>query len=141
MKMKKYLFMLASVLACAAQSPAQEKAPLRLVQTVSLPGVARKWDHFGVDLKGHRLFVTSVAAPAIDVFDLQTNQHLRTLTEIKEAHNVLPMPELHQIYVVDGEASEIKILDYDSYKLIGRIELSIDADPIAYDSATKYLYV
>jgi DNA-binding beta-propeller fold protein YncE len=43
--------------------------------------------------------------------------------------------------VVDGEASEIKILDYDSYKLIGRIALTIDADPIAYDPASKYLYV
>jgi DNA-binding beta-propeller fold protein YncE len=51
------------------------------------------------------------------------------------------MPELNKIFVVDGEASEIKILDYDSYKSVGRTELSIDADPIAYDAATKYLYV
>ena len=138
--MKKPLVILALVIACAVQSPAQEKAPLRLVQTITVPGV-RKWDHFGVDLKGNRLFVTSEEEPAVEVFDLRTNQHLQSLTEFKEPHNVLPFPELKKIFVVDGEASEIKILDYDSYKLIGHTELTIDADPIVYDPASKYLYV
>jgi DNA-binding beta-propeller fold protein YncE len=139
--MKKVFVVLAIVVSWVMQSPAQEKAPLKLVQTVSVPGLARKWDHFGVDLKGNRLFVTSEDEPAIEIFDLKTNKHLRSLTEFKEPHNVLPLPELNKIYVVDGEASEIKVLDYESYKLIGHIPLSIDADPIAYDPATKYLYV
>jgi DNA-binding beta-propeller fold protein YncE len=132
--------MWALVFACAVPSSAQEKAPLRLVQTITVPGV-RKWDHFGVDLKGNRLFVTSEEEPAVEVFDLRSNQHLQSLTEFKEPHNVLPFPDLKKIFVVDGEASEIKILDYDSYKLIGHTELTIDADPIVYDPASKYLYV
>jgi DNA-binding beta-propeller fold protein YncE len=138
--MKKPLVIWALVFACAVPSSAQEKAPLRLVQTITVPGV-RKWDHFGVDLKGNRLFVTSEEEPAVEVFDLRSNQHLQSLTEFKEPHNVLPFPELKKIFVVDGEASEIKILDYDSYKLIGHTELTIDADPIVYDPASKYLYV
>jgi DNA-binding beta-propeller fold protein YncE len=138
--MKKLLFILVLALACAVQSPAQEKTPLRLVQTIDVPGV-RKWDHFGVDLKGNRLFVSSEEEPAVEVFDLRTNKHLQSLTEFKEPHNVLPFPELKKIFVVDGEASEIKILDYDSYKLIGHIALTIDADPVVYDPASKYLYV
>jgi DNA-binding beta-propeller fold protein YncE len=138
--MKKPLLILALVLACAASSLAQEKSPLRLVQTIDVPG-ARKWDHFGVDLKGNRLFVSSEEEPAVEVFDLRTNKHLQSLTEFKEPHNVLPFPELKKIFVVDGEASEIKILDYDSYKLIGRIALTIDADPVVYDPASRYLYV
>jgi DNA-binding beta-propeller fold protein YncE len=138
--MKKALFILALALACTVQSPAQEKAPLRLGQTITVPG-ARHWDHFGVDLKGNRLFVSSEEEPAIEVFDLRTNKHLQSLTEFKEPHNVLPFPELKKIFVVDGEASEIKILDYDSYKLIGRTALTIDADPVVYDPASRYLYV
>jgi DNA-binding beta-propeller fold protein YncE len=140
-KMKKLSVVLVFALAWAAKSPAQQKVPLRLAQTVSVPGVERKWDHFGVDLKGHRLFVTSEESPAVEVFDLETNKHITALTEFKEPHNVLALPELKQLLVVDGEASEIKALDYSSYKLIGHTELSIDADPIAYDPATKYLYV
>ena len=138
--MKKLRFIFALVLTCASWSSAQEKAPLRLVQTIDVPG-ARKWDHFGVDLKGNRLFVTSEEEPAVEVFDLRTNKHLQSLTEFKEPHNVVPFPDLKKIYVVDGEASEIKILDYVSYKLVGHTPLTIDADPVAYDPASKYLYV
>jgi DNA-binding beta-propeller fold protein YncE len=138
--MKNLVFLLFVALACAVPSLAQEKAPLRLVQTISVPGV-RKWDHFGVDIKGNRLFAASEEEPAVEVFDLRTNEHLQSLTEFKEPHNVLPFPELKKIFVVDGEASEIKILDYDSYKLVGRTELTIDADPVVYDPASKYLYI
>jgi DNA-binding beta-propeller fold protein YncE len=138
--MKNPVFLFFVALACAIPTLAQEKAPLRLVQTITVPGV-RKWDHFGVDLKGNRLFAASEEEPAIEVFDLRTNQHLQSLTDFKEPHNVLPFPELKKIFVVDGEASEVKILDYDSYKLIGRTELTIDADPVVYDPASKYLYV
>jgi len=139
--MKKFLAVLALALFCAVNSRAQENAPLRLVQTIPMPGVQRKWDHFGVDLKSNRLFVTSEEEPALEVFDLQTNKHMSTLTDFKEPHNVLPLPELKEILVVDGGASEIKILDYNSLKLTGHIPLAIDADPIAYDPKTKQLYV
>jgi DNA-binding beta-propeller fold protein YncE len=138
--MKNLVFLLFAALAFTIPTLAQEKAPLRLVQTITVPGV-RKWDHFGVDLKGNRLFVASEEEPAVEVFDLRTNEHLKSLTDFKEPHNVLPFPELKKILVVDGEASEVKILDYDSYKLIGRTELTIDADPVAYDPASKFLYV
>jgi DNA-binding beta-propeller fold protein YncE len=138
--MKNIVFLLFVALACAIPTLAQDKAPLRLVQTITVPGV-RKWDHFGVDLKGNRLFAASEEEPAVEVFDLRTNQHLQSLTEFKEPHNVLPFPELNKIFVVDGEASEVKILDDDSYKLVGRTELTIDADPVVYDPSSKYLYV
>jgi DNA-binding beta-propeller fold protein YncE len=138
--MKKLMLILVAALACAVPSLAQEKAPLKLLQTISVPGV-RRWDHFGVDLKGNRLFVASEEEPAVEVFDLRTYKHLQSLTEFKEPHNVLPFPDLKKIFVVDGEASEIKILDYETYKLMGHIELTIDADPNVYDPASKYLYV
>ena len=139
--MNKVALLFGIALLFAPQSPAQEKAPLRLLQTISVPGVTRKWDHFGVDLKGQRLFATSEDEPAVEVFDLKTNKRLRALTDFKEPHNVLLFPELNEIFVVDGEASEIKILKYDSYELTSRVPLTIDADPVVYDPATKYLYV
>ena len=132
---------LAMMAACAIKSSAQTTQPLRLVQTISLPVVQRHWDHFGVDLKGNRLFAASEDEPVVEVFDLHTNKPIHTIRGFKEPHNVLPFPDLKQIYVVDGEASEIKVLDYDSYKLTGHIPLSIDADPVVFDQGRKYLYV
>src|SRR5258708_38283461 len=58
-KMKKLLVVLALVLVWVATSAAQEKTPLRLVQTISLPELQRHWDHFGVDTKSNRRFLTS----------------------------------------------------------------------------------
>jgi DNA-binding beta-propeller fold protein YncE len=140
--MKKLLVVLALVLVCVATSPAQEKTPLRLVQTVSLPGLQRHWDHFGVDVKGNRLFLTSDEDEAVvEVFDLKTNKLIHTITGTKGAHNVLAFPEMKKIVVVDGEASELKIYNYDTLELVGHTELTIDADPAVYDPATKYLYV
>jgi DNA-binding beta-propeller fold protein YncE len=139
--MRRLFVLLVLVLGCSAVSVAQEAETLHLVKRVSVPGVQRKWDHFGVDLPGNRLFASSEEEPAIEVFDLQSGKHLRTLTDFKETHNALPLPELKKIFVVDGGASEIQVLDYSSYKVTGHIPLTIDADPIAYDPATKLLYV
>jgi len=138
--MKRLFVILALSFACGPYSPAQQKPPLRLVQTIPVEG-ARHWDHFGVDVKGNRLFVSSEEEPAVEVFDLKTNKHITTLTGFKEPHNVMPFSDLKKIYVVDGGASEIKVFDYDSYKLIGHIALTIDADPFLYDPASKLLYV
>ena len=138
--MNKFLCGVVVVLALAVPSFGQQSEPLKLVKTVDVPG-ARHWDHFGVDLKGNRLFLSSEEEPAVEVFDLKTYEHLKSLTDFKEPHNVLPLPDLKKIYVVDGGASEIKVFDYDSYKLIGHIALTIDADPYVYDPASKYVYV
>ena len=129
-------------LAWAVKAQAQDKTPLKLVDTIHLPGVHRKWDHAGVDLDGHRLFFTSEEDdPAVEVFDLRTNKHLHTIEGFKGPHNVLPFVGLKQIFVVDGEASEIKVFDYNSYELIKHIPLTIDADPAVYDAAAKQLFV
>jgi DNA-binding beta-propeller fold protein YncE len=139
--MKKLLIVLALVLVWAGKSSAQEKTPLRLVQTISLNGLTRHWDHFGADVKSNRLFVTSGDEPVVDVIDMRTNKLIHTITGTKGSHNVLTFPEMKKIVVVDGEASELKIYNYDTYELMGHTELTIDADPAVYDPVTKYLYV
>ncbi len=139
--MKKLLAVLALVLAWGAQSQAQEKAPLKLVETVSFASVQRHWDHMGADLKSNRLFVTSGEDAVIEVLDLRTNKKIQTITGLKGPHNVLPFPEMNKIFVTDGEASELKIYNYKTLELMGQTPLSIDADPIVYDAATKYFYI
>jgi len=42
---------------------------------------------------------------------------------------------------VDGGTGEVKIYDTDSYKRTGSIKLREDADSMAYDPSTKYMYV
>ncbi len=139
MKTLQVVFLVVLV-ALATKSLAQEKAPLRLIQRTSIPGV-RKWDHFGVDLSSHRLFLSSMEPGMVEVFDLNTNKLVHTITGLKQPHSFVFRPDINKIFVVDGEASEVKVYAYDSYKLIEHIQLTIDADCVGYDPATKYMYV
>ena len=125
----------------AAVCEPEGSAPLRLLETISRPGVQRKWDHFGVDLNGNRLFVASENEPVVEVFDLRTNKLLHIISGFKRPHNILIRDDLNEIFITDGEASELKVFRSDSYNLIDQIGLSIDADPIAYDPDSKLLYI
>ena len=121
---------------------AQEKAPLVFSQSIPLPALHDgDFDHFTVDLEGHRLFLTAEKNAAVVVFDLQTNKLIHTISDIKEAHSMAYRSDLKKLFVVDGEAAEVKIYDSDSYKRIGSIALKEDADSNVYDPSTKYMYV
>jgi DNA-binding beta-propeller fold protein YncE len=75
------------------------------------------------------------------VFDARTNKLIHTIPGLEEPHAMLYRADLHRLFVVDGGASEIKIYNSETYALQGSIKLSIDADSIAYDPKTTYLYV
>ena len=74
---------LAAVLVALAMGAwAQDKAPLALVQTILLPGLHDgDFDHFAVDLKGQRLFLTAEENSAVEIFDLQTNKLIHTISD------------------------------------------------------------
>jgi DNA-binding beta-propeller fold protein YncE len=121
---------------------AQKKAPLELVQTIPLPGVHRGMlDHFAVDLEGQRLFLALEHDEMVGVFDLRTNKLIHTISGVQEPHSFLYRPDLKKLFVVDGGAGMVKIYEGDSYNLAGSVELAPDADSMAYDPSTKYMYV
>jgi len=121
---------------------AQEKAPLKLVATIPLPGLKDgDFDHFAPDVDGHRLFLTDEENDKVDVLDTSTNKRIHTMDDIKAPHAILYRKDLKKIFVVEGDASAVKVYDSESYKPISEIKVTIDADSIAYDAATGYLYV
>jgi DNA-binding beta-propeller fold protein YncE len=121
---------------------AQHRAPLKLVQTIPLPGLKEgDFDHFLVDLEGHRLFLTGEANGLVEVFDTQTNTLIHTIRGIEAPHSMVYRADLKRLFVVDGDASEIKVFDTNTYALVGHVPLHIDADSQAYDPETKLMYV
>jgi hypothetical protein len=55
-------------LACALH--AAEIPTLRLLQTIPLPEVKGRFDHFAIDTKGQRLFVAALGNDTVEVLDL-----------------------------------------------------------------------
>ena len=135
-------FMFALVIALAASSRAQDHAPLKLVATIPLPGLHDgDFDHFAPDVAGHRLFLTGEENEKVVVLDTSANTVIHTMEDIKAPHAILFRPDLKKLFIVEGDASAVRVYDSDTYKLAGEIKVSIDADSIAYDEATHYLYV
>ena len=125
-----------------AYGATQSKEPLKLVATIPLPGLNDgDFDHFAPDVEGHRLFLTDEENDKVDVLDIATNKRIHTIEDAKAPHAILFRKDLKKLFVVEGDASAVRIYDSDTYKLLGDIKVSIDADSIAYDSATHYLYV
>jgi DNA-binding beta-propeller fold protein YncE len=128
--------------ALAVSMNAQEKVPLKLVDTIPLPGLKDgDFDHFTPDVAGHRIFLTAEANGKVQVFDTNTNKLIHTIEGLKAPHAILYRNDLKKLFIVDGDDSAVKIYDSDSYQMTAQIKLSIDADSIAYDPATRYMYV
>jgi len=137
-----YFFIFILFFALAVGLPAQEKPPLKLVETIPLPGLHDgDFDHFAPDVDGHRLFLTGEENDKVLVLDTTSNTLIHTIEDSKAPHAILFRKDLKKLFVVEGDASAIRVYDSESYKLVGEIKLSIDADSIAYDPATSYLYV
>jgi YVTN family beta-propeller protein len=135
-----FLFML--FVSFPAHIAAQTKEPLKLVATIPLPGLKDgDFDHFTPDIDGHRLFLTDEENDKVDVLDTATNTRIHTIEDAKAPHAILYRRDLKKLFVVEGEASAVRVYDSDTYQPLGEIKVSIDADSAAYDPATQYLYV
>ncbi len=135
-------FILLLFFTVTANSRAQEPVPLKLVATIPLPGLQDgDFDHFAPDVDGHRLFLTGEENGKVLVLDSSTNKLIHTMEDVKAPHAIFYRKDLKKLFIVEGDASAVKVYDSDSYKLLDEIKVSVDADSIAYDPATNYLYV
>jgi len=132
----------ALLLLLGVSAKAQDGAPLKLADTIPLPGLKDgDFDHFAPDVEGHRLFLTGEENDKVLVFDTSTNKLIHTIEESKAPHAILYRGDLKKLFVVEGDAAAVKVYDGESYKPLSEIKVSTDADSIAYDPATHYLYV
>ena len=136
------VFLLALCLSGATAALAQQP-PLALVQTITMPEVPAGpySDHMAVDVQGRRLFTTPQANKAIDVLDLKTGKVLHTIPGFGNPHSILYLADRNRLFVTDGGTGSLRIFDATTYREIKSIKLELDADGIAYDDKSGYLYV
>jgi DNA-binding beta-propeller fold protein YncE len=119
--------------------------PLRLVKTMEVPGVEGKFDHFAVDLKGKRLFLTASAHKTVEVFDLAAGKWIHSIGGFVTPHAILYIPTSNKLLISDGGDDTpngwCRIVRGDTYEIIDSLKLAVDADPIRYDPTTKHLFI
>ncbi len=109
--------------------------------TITLPSVKGRIDHFGVDLKQRRLFVAALGNDTLEVVDVKSSRRERTLGGFGEPQGVLYLPEFNRIYVANGSANRVDILDGTSLARIKGVERLNDADNVRYDAGARKVYV
>jgi len=140
-------FTFASILAIfilyAIQTHAQVPGPLKLVQTIPLPGLKDgDFDHFALDPAGQRLFLAAEENSTIVVIDLRTGKLIAKISGAKAPHSMGYNSELKKLFVVDdGGPNQVEIFDGTSFKLLTTIPMDAHADVSLYDPESKLFYV
>src|SRR5256885_11241229 len=103
----------------ALSTGAQVKHPLKLVATTPLPGFSGDFDHFALDLKGQRLFLTAEDHKTVEVFDLD-GKHLHSITGFGQPHAALFLPESNKLIVTDGDDDfgRVEMVSGTDYKIL-----------------------
>jgi DNA-binding beta-propeller fold protein YncE len=130
------------VLAVGAQvTDAQQNAPLRLIQTIPLPNIHGRIDHFDVDVRGQRLFMSALGNNTLEVFDLRSNKVIYSIRGLREPQGVTFAPKPNRIFVANGDDGTVRMFDGSTYKLLKTVQLASDADDTRYDPTTNQLFV
>ena len=124
----------------AAAQNQQRPAPLKLVQTIELPGVTGRIDHLAMDVKGNRLFVAALGNKTVEVIDLASGKVVHTISGLKEPQGIFYAPESNLLFVADGQLGTCRIYDGSTYKLVRSEPDLKDADNIKLDERSARTY-
>ena len=118
----------------------QDKAPLKLIATTPLPGFTGDFDHFAVDLKGKRLFLTAEDHKTVEMFDLE-GKHLHSITGFGQPHAAVVLSD-GNIIVTDGDDfGRVALVNGKDYKIMNFIKLPNGVDGAGFNPVNQYYYV
>ena len=126
---------------CGLTVGAQEKLPLKLVATTPMPDFTGDFDHFGLDLKGNRLFLAAEDHKTVEVFDLRTGARVHSIEGFGHPLTMAYLPESDRLIVTNGDTDDLALVDCRNYQIINILKLGKGVDHSAYNPVNKYLYV
>jgi DNA-binding beta-propeller fold protein YncE len=135
---------LAIVIAVAGSCPLVAESgnpPLQLKQTIALPGVEGRIDHFAFDAAGERLFVCALGNNTVEVLDLRKAERIHSINGFPSPQGIAYIPELDRLFVANDKGGVCEIYDAKSFQPVGELNFKDDADNVRYDEVTKRIYV
>ena len=133
---------LCAAAAARAAAAASSEEPLALLGRTNLRShYDGDVDHLYADVPANKLFMAAEDHGTVEVFDLATGRHLKTLAGFDTPHAFFLVPGTHRLIVTqDGKAGSV-VLDDRNYKVLGHIELEPGADTEYYDPSSKRLFI
>jgi DNA-binding beta-propeller fold protein YncE len=137
--MKFALIVTIACVACGVQ--AADNLDLKLIQTIPLPGVKGRFDHFAIDAKGQRLFVAALGNNTLEVIDLAGGRRLKSVPGMAKPTGVLHLPEGNEVLVGNGDEGTLKILSGSDYTILHSLSSLDDADNLRLDPKAKIAWL
>ncbi len=124
------------------RAPAQQKAPLKLIETTPLPGFSGDFDHLAADLKGNRLFLAAEDHKTVEVFDLKSGKPIHSITGFGQPHAIVYLPDSNKLIVTDGDDfGRVALVNGENYQIMDTIKLPEGVDGAVFNPINKYYYV
>jgi hypothetical protein len=95
---------------------AQEASSVKLIKSVNLPGYTGDFDHFAVDYARKRLLLAAEDHGTLEVFDLQTSAHLRSVAGFGNPHSILVREGSPTVLITDSEKQGATLRDAATYE-------------------------
>src|ERR1700693_2862396 len=109
----------ALVLLCSfSAASAQIEVGLKLVQTIPMPDIDGRIDHFSIDVKGQRAFLAALAKNTIEAVDLKGGRVIQTLPGFAKPQGVQFVAELNRLFVATGVDGALRTLDGTTLELL-----------------------
>lgn len=119
----------------------QESPHIKLIKSVDLPGYSGDFDHFAVDFDRNRLLLAAEDHGTLEVFDLKTSAHLRSVDGFGNPHSILVRKGSPTVLITDSEKQGATLRDADTYDRKQAVPLTPGSDTSKYDAAANVLYV
>lgn len=120
---------------------AQPPKALTLSGKIELPNVEGRIDHFSVDVKGHRLFMSALGNHTVEVLDIQNGKRLHTIPDLEEPQGLLYDPSSNHLFAACAKDGTTKVFDGATFQLLATVRFSGNADNIRYDGRNQRIVV
>jgi len=131
----------AAVLLIGAATTLAQNSSVKLIKSVNLPGYSGDFDHFAVDYDRGRLLLAAEDHGTLEVFDLKTSVHLRTVHGFGNPHSITVRKGIPTIFITDSGKEGPTIRDAGTYVKKQSVPMTPGSDTSKYDAAANVLYV
>ena len=114
---------------------------LTLIRSIELPHVEGRIDHLAFDAATQRLYVAALGNNTVEVLDVSTGIHRRSLPGFREPQGIAIAADTRTVAVANGQGEGVQLFGADEYRPGAVVRLGDDADNVRYDAVARKLYV
>jgi DNA-binding beta-propeller fold protein YncE len=115
--------------------------PMAFVRAIELPRVEGRIDHLAFDAATARLYVAALGNNSVEVLDVGTPSHLKSLSGFREPQGIAVIPEIKSVAVANGQGDGLQLIGAGDDRPGAIVRLGDDSDNVRYDAAARKLYV